>query len=372
MAQNLEPIIQSIKEKLGKTPESAPRDDSRSEETTTAGTNSDNTNNVEGKTDVEKRIVSPEEFAAAAGHSGKFNIVVEGETDVEVYEQLIALIGIENIGCYYAGNREELFKIYRKVKDTNADLLKKVAFIADQDSWVFLCEKPPPGYEDIKIEDIIWTEGYSIENDLYIKGNLRNLVKKDHLDNYEKTLHSICTWYAFEVSKWNHEGSLPVKSLRNMVPYGEVDLAEELIEKIKSSVLCKTTLKKKTEDIKQKYTTLIQGKTLFALLSDFLGQSGYPIKIGGDQSFDFLARIAIIFSQDWSSYFEQELENRFPGLAKPSSSTTISKILAKRGFEGAVNTIKELIDEHKEKIKETENTLKQLEQMLDEASRPKA
>ena len=154
---------QFINEKLGETPESVPRDDSRSEETTTAGMPSDNINNVGGKTDVGKRIVSPEEFAAAAGHSGKFNIVVEGETDVEVYEKLIALIGIQDVDCYYAGNREELFKVYLEIKRNNNSILKRVAFIADQDSWIFLDKQPPIGYDAITIDDIIWTEGYSLE-----------------------------------------------------------------------------------------------------------------------------------------------------------------------------------------------------------------
>ena len=178
-----------------------------------------------------KVIVSPKEFVGAAARSNKLNIVVEGKTDVKVYEQLIAKIGIKNIDCYYAGNRDEVFKVYCEVKKKRG-LLPRVAFIADQDSWVFLTEseKPPKGYETIDKTDIIWTEGYSIENDLYIEGRLTSFV--DEKSRYDDTLDAICTWYAFEVVNWNRIQNLPVaKHLEQIVSPGCSNLKPELLEK---------------------------------------------------------------------------------------------------------------------------------------------
>ena len=56
--------------------------------------------------------------------------------------------------------------------------------MADKDLWLF--SGIPPDYPDI-----IWTEGYSIENDLYAGASLEDLLNADEVDEHGQVLDSI-------------------------------------------------------------------------------------------------------------------------------------------------------------------------------------
>ena len=68
----------------------------------------------------------------------------------------------------FVGGRSNLFAVYDRKSEFGH---LPVAFIADQDKELFT--QLPAGYEEI-----IWTQGYSIENDLYAgaEPSLENLM----------------------------------------------------------------------------------------------------------------------------------------------------------------------------------------------------
>ena len=76
------------------------------------------------------------------------------------------------------GGRETLLAVYKR-RNEFAHL--PVAFVADRDLWLF--SGIPPDYPDI-----IWTEGYSIENDLYADANLENLLDADEVEEHQQVL----------------------------------------------------------------------------------------------------------------------------------------------------------------------------------------
>ena len=173
-------------------------------------------------------------------------------------------------------------------------------------------------------------------------GSLKKLVLEKHQKDYQKTVESICTWYAFKVANLHPGDSLPVKSLTDIVPHTSVDLEEGLRKKVGRLT---PSLIEKIEEIKNKYDKLIPGKTLFHLLSRFLNRSGFPFTYG-PKSYALLVRIAITFSPTWSSSFKEKLEHKLPGLKKRlASSKIVNKIVAENHREGAVKSIKKFIEE---------------------------
>ena len=88
-------------------------------------------------------------------------IIVEGENDIPIYRRIEKYIGVQDADVIQVGGRNNLLSLYERRKEF-AHL--PVAFVADRDLWLF--SGIPPDYPDI-----IWTEGYSIENDLYADAN---------------------------------------------------------------------------------------------------------------------------------------------------------------------------------------------------------
>ena len=271
-------------------------------------------------------------------NSGKFNIVVEGATDLNIYDKLTAKIGKQKIDYHIAGCREEVFKVYAEIKKLN--LLDRVAFIADQDSWVFLNEIPPKGHTpDIKADEIIWTEGYSIENDLYVKGELRRLVNQlpeNGQTQYENALNLICLWYAFEVDKWDEKSNLPVakhpKSIFSGIdkPDRDVKLNEDFLSELKNrgfkvpEEFNNGTLPEKADKIKSDYGKYIRGKTLFQLIQCFLKANNCLSTLNHDK---LLTIIAIGYSETTLlNDLKEQLVIKLSGLEQ-ESVTEVDKLL---------------------------------------------
>ncbi len=117
--------------------------------------------------------------------SNKPNIIVEGRDDEIIYGTLVERLGRFDVGFFSAGSKDTLLHLYEELSDceNSGDFRHApVAFIADQDMWLF--RGIPNQYDDI-----IWTEGYSIENDLYAHVKLRDRV--GNKVEYDQTIGAI-------------------------------------------------------------------------------------------------------------------------------------------------------------------------------------
>jgi len=119
-------------------------------------------------------------------------VLVEGEDDVAIYRWLENQLGVFNGSVLFCGGRDVLISIYRKRAVFSH---KKVAWLADLDMWKF-SDVPAD------LEGIIFTTGYSIENDLYAGSEIESL-----LDEAEKALHSqlltvVSRWFVFEIIEY--------------------------------------------------------------------------------------------------------------------------------------------------------------------------
>ena len=192
-------------------------------------------------------------------------IVVEGDDDIVIYRELVRRIGIIDIGLHAAGGREKLLRVYER---RNEFAHVPVAFIADQDMWLF--SEIPNRYKGI-----IWTKGYSIENDLYAGAELERLMDASERLEHQKVLDAIVEWFAFEVEEFL-AGRAPKVDIHcnRIVPQKQTQIDDEFR---KSRGLRKPNPELHRQ-IREAYQLQLRGKLLFQLLVRFLSESNRATK----------------------------------------------------------------------------------------------
>ena len=204
--------------------------------------------------------------------SNKPNIIVEGRDDEIIYGTLVERLGRFDVGFFSAGSKDTLLHLYEELSDceNSGDFRHApVAFIADQDMWLF--RGIPNQYDDI-----IWTEGYSIENDLYAHVKLRDRV--GNKVEYDQTIDAISMWFAYKVEEYL-EKNPPEKTFESIRDEEHVDVAHRLNRIVPPD---KTTLSpdleflssdhERVREIRRVYHLQLRGKLLFELLVRFLNK----------------------------------------------------------------------------------------------------
>ena len=187
-------------------------------------------------------------------------VIVEGKNDIPIYRRIEKYIGIQDADVIPAGGRNNLLSLYERRKEF-AHL--PVAFVADRDLWLF--SGIPPGYPDI-----IWTEGYSIENELYAGANLENVLNADDVDEHRQVLDSIIEWFVFEVEEHLVGREAQVATGCNtVVPPGKT----EMDQGFRQNRGFRPPNQKLHQQIKDEYQLQLRGKSLFELLIRFLNVS---------------------------------------------------------------------------------------------------
>ena len=121
-------------------------------------------------------------------------LVVEGTSDQDIYSWFEDLLGTpKHIPKLDVGGRNNLLEIYTRREEFASQVA--VAFMADPDREVLddrdriLSAYP----------DIIWTTGYSIENDLYTDGKPTSLIHPNDLTEYNQALQTAINDFAQQV-----------------------------------------------------------------------------------------------------------------------------------------------------------------------------
>ena len=215
-----------------------------------------------------QHILSVNELVSILRHSQKANIIVEGNSDIIIYRELIDRFGTNEVDIHQAGGKTPLLQVYEKLLEAEekGDFSHiPVVFIADQDMWLF------SGIEPV-YDDIIWTNGYSIENDLYSDANLERLLDKNDLVEHQQILDSISTWFAFAVEAYL-AGNSPNLDLHcdEIVPPGKIELDTDFC--VRQGL--RTPNPNRVQQIRSAYQLLLRGKQLFQLLVRFLSKPAH-------------------------------------------------------------------------------------------------
>ena len=223
---------------------------------------------------MSKPVLAIDELVATLRHSEKANIIVEGDDDIIIYRKLVDRFKANEVDIYPAGGKDPLLRVYEELSDAEkkGDFRHApVTFIADCDMWLF--RGIPSCYDDI-----IWTEGYSIENDLYSNAKLRGRV--GNIAEYDQTLDSISMWFAYKVEEYLEKNPPPPKKvfqsfrdeehvtvghhLNQIIPIGNTTLAPDL-EFLPSD-------HEMVGNVRTAYHLQLRGKLLFQLLVRFLNK----------------------------------------------------------------------------------------------------
>ena len=240
-----------------------------------------------------------DELVATLRRSQIPTVIVEGKDDMRIYRWIEERIGTRKANVYPAGNKNKLLCVYER-RNEYAHL--PVAFVADRDMWLF--SRIPPCYHGI-----IWTQGYSIENDLYAGAELENLLNTKEAEKHQQVLDSIIEWFAFEVEE--HLADRPPKvgyHCNQIVPPGQTNMSEEF----RNSRGFRPPNEKLHQQIKKMYQLQLRGKLLFEILVRFLSASNRPIK----HSIFALHEIAVKMtpSHELMSRLIREIKQRIAGI----------------------------------------------------------
>lgn len=188
-------------------------------------------------------------------------VLVEGKDDHQIYQWVERCAGIQKANVLSVGGRETLLAVYKR-RNEFAHL--PVAFVADRDLCLF--SGIPLGYPDV-----IWTQGYSIENDLYADADLESLLDTDEVYEHQQVRDIIIEWFAFEVEEYLAGREAQVdRHCNEIVPLGQTEMDQDFCTR--------RGFRRPSEElhqqIKDEYPLQLRGKSLFEILIRFLNAPG--------------------------------------------------------------------------------------------------
>lgn len=238
-----------------------------------------------------------EELVNYLSKSNLPTILVEGRDDMRIYNWVTEyfnnrrIVSVMPVGC-----RSELLTVYDR-RGMFKDL--PVAFVADRD-LDYLFKEPPSRYKDI-----VWTAGYSVENDLYAGGEsiLKKLLNQEENLQHTQVLDTLIEWFAFEVEEFSCGRYAKVnRKLKDIVPRGQTGMNENFREcrgfRPPNMVIY--------QQINERYQLRLRGKFLFEILHRVLtGNSRNP-------SYNLFSLYEMAFklpnSHSWRDRLVQEIE----------------------------------------------------------------
>ena len=192
-------------------------------------------------------------------------ILVEGNDDIIVFRKLENEIGIGNADVLQCGGRLTLFKMFERRQEYSN---LKTAFIADRDMFVF--STIPPQYQAI-----IFTAGYSIENDLLSRYEFHRLFESSEPNDFQQLINAIIPWFAFEVSEHLAGREHQVdKHPNELVPEGTNQISADWLAARGFTTPNQSII----DDLRQNYLMKLQGHLLMSCLTRFLCRSGRRVK----------------------------------------------------------------------------------------------
>lgn len=222
-----------------------------------------------GKVDL-----TPDEIVALLRKSFEPTVLIEGKDDIVVYRKLE---DISEVSVLQTGGRNTLISVYKRRAEFQG---KKVAFIADKDCW---CITGIP--QEYINEKLIFTNGYSIENDIFIDINIIEMMDANEKKIFNQELGMFVDWYSLAIKRFIDHGNQSIKDHPNKI----------LDDLHRYNELCKTSDEEiYPEEIKELISgnpiLKIRGKSLLDLALRQLGKPSRNVVHKNSKTFfDFAA-----------------------------------------------------------------------------------
>ena len=214
---------------------------------------------------MSKVKISVVEAIATLQHSFDPTLIAEGVDDIIFLRRLEDRFEAEGLSIFPLGGRDSVLKLFdRRSEITSA----KVMFLADLDQWVYV--GPPANYTDVSL---LFTDGYSIENDLFRDGKLERLLTKAEKVAFQNDLQKFLAWYALALTRHLTDPQVPL----SVHPAAVLDDASRLAADMQL-LPGETYPQAELDSLKEQYGRLLRGKSLIALLSRQLSAKGRAVK----------------------------------------------------------------------------------------------
>jgi hypothetical protein len=184
-------------------------------------------------------------------------VVVEGTGDLRIYRWIESRLGNLGADLLPVNGRDKLLSLYRRRTEIGA---LAVSWLADRDMWVF-------GALPDEYVGVIFTSGYSIENDVYVDAKVEDLLNKQERAEHASLLSEVIKWMAFEVEMFRDGREHRIASHINQV-FGESGFT------LRGAFATERGFREPAEEtvneIRLDYRLKVRGKTLFDVLLRFL------------------------------------------------------------------------------------------------------
>ncbi|MDQ0073610.1 hypothetical protein J2W34_005419 [Variovorax boronicumulans] len=196
--------------------------------------------------------ITPTELISTIQRSKLPTVLVEGPDDAVVFRKLEEYHSNIDLSILQCGGRSALLKVFdRRNEVANVQL----AFIADQDSWV--AHGIPQKYQ---IPDVIFTLGYSIENDLFLDGDIFGMIDPINRPDFLIEMEKISNWFALMLQRIA-TGGAPTIDL-NVARLLDDPAYVTTVMTLAPGEIYPTQLE---QDLVRNYQTLLRGKLLLQL-----------------------------------------------------------------------------------------------------------
>jgi hypothetical protein len=201
--------------------------------------------------------LTPNEVVSTLRNSSLPTLIVEGRSDMVLYQAIEEMCFVNSIDIMPVGSRTILFEVHRR----RAEFSKTpVAFLADSDMFAF--GGIPPEHAGI-----IFTSGYSIENDILAGGKAFRILSKKHVPLWSNVLGAMTQWFASIVHRYLNGEAVEYKQHPSQI----VDFANASFKSAaKSTLLSHAELSTQARTVLDAPTFMLRGHTLLDGFGHFL------------------------------------------------------------------------------------------------------
>lgn len=185
-------------------------------------------------------------------------VLVEGDGDLAAFRWIETTLGTLAANVFPCRGRSTLLALFAR----RGELRSRLAFLADLD--VFVYTGVP-----LTLRDIVWTEGYCIENDIFsdARDQLFCFLNPEEMPVYNELLTSVCEWFAGTLYENETSGTGNFSThVNHLVSHGTNTVAPRF--------LYIGVPKELVEHVFENHVLLLRGKQQFQVLARILGTTG--------------------------------------------------------------------------------------------------
>ena len=204
-------------------------------------------------------------------------ILVEGNDELSIYNRYLQdKINVEDIDILTCDGRAKLLNVFKRRTEFKNT---KVVFVADKDMWFFA--GIPEEYDN----KVVFTDGYSLENDLYIESFFNRSLDANEARNFDRLIKELSVWFAFEVNRYKElEQAWCDRDVNQICP------KEFLSESFKESINFVEPPAYIVESVYSEYTIALRWKNLFQALVRFLSHKNRKSKFSRENLIEMGAK----------------------------------------------------------------------------------